>query len=247
MGIFASQSSLFVRYRARLEFRDKLMGGVPHDPKLIEGWLRAKAGLTDDVDELRVALLRTMSEMGADVRPDMSFEEVQAASESLAGVKETTGFKRGEEGLYIESRQVKAMLKETTNILYAAERVGPTKKGPRSFLAERVFVSPDRIWLGRKEPDGVEMIIGHVSGPAGARSTLGYHEYVLRTSIEFDVLVARDAIPGEWWPDMWTHAQENGLGALRSQGYGRFDILQWDRVELTSTAPIPKAFASALS
>lgn len=233
-GIFDNDSSLFQRYRARLQFRDKVMGGTPKDPKLIEGWLRAKAGI-EDVEEVRRAVLRTLAEQGADVREGMTYEEVEAAAEKIAGTKETTGFKRGEHGLYIESRQIKAALKETTNILYAGERVGPTKKGARNYLAERVFVSPDQIFLGRTEPDGIEMVVGHVVGPEGPRSTLGYHEYATRAEIEFDVLVTKDCIPPEWWPELWVHMQENGLGALRSQGYGKFDILAWDRVPVTGT------------
>jgi hypothetical protein len=211
------------------------MGGIPNDPKLIEGWLRAKSGLADDVDEIRVMLLRTMNEMGADVRPDMTFEELETASGKAAGVRETTGFKRGELGLYIEARQVKAALKESCNILFAGERVGPTKKGAKSFLAERVFVSPDELWLGRTEPDGIEMVVGHVSGPQGPRSTLGYHEYVRQAEITFDVLVTRDSIEQKWWPALWTHMEENGLGALRSQGYGRFDVLEWEAIDSTSS------------
>lgn len=215
------------------------MGGTPKDPKLIEGWLRAKAGITDDTGELRVALLRTLGELGADVNPDMSFEELEAASEKLAGVKETTGFKRGTYGLYIEARQIKAAMKESTNILYAGEKWGATKKGPRSFLAERVFVTPDTTWLGRTEPDGIEMVVGHVSGPQGPRSTLGYHEYTRQSEIVFDVLVTRDSIEQGWWADLWEHMQENGLGALRSQGYGKFDIWAWDQIPPTSDAPEP--------
>jgi hypothetical protein len=245
VGIFASQSNLFRRYRARLLFRDKVMGGTPKDPKLIEGWLRAKAGITD-VDEVRVALIRTLAEQGADVRPDMTYEEVEAAAEKIAGTKETTGFKRGEHGLYLEARQIKAAIKEATNILYAGERVGPTKKGAKSYLAERVFVAPDQIWLGRMEPDGIEMIVGHVSGPQGPRSTLGYHEYVQRPDITFDVLVTRDSIPPDWWPELWTQMEENAIGALRSQGYGKFDILAWDVVEPTSSVVEPRINASRL-
>lgn len=216
------------------------MGGTPKDPKLIEGWLRAKAGI-EDVEEVRMAVIRTLAEQGADVRPGMTYEEIEAAAEKIAGTKETAGFKRGEQGLYIEARQVKAALKESTNILYAGQRVGPTKKGARSFLAERVFVSPDQLWLSRDEPDGIELVVGHVTGAQGPRSTLGYHEYARGAQIGFDVLVARDEIPAEWWPDLWVHMQENGLGALRSQGYGKFDILAWERVRLTDTLDFPKA------
>jgi len=207
------------------------MGGIPKDPKIIEGWLRAKAGITDDTAELRVALLRTMSELGADVSPEMTIEELEEASEKLAGVKETTGFKRGQQGLYIEARQIKAALKESTNILFAGDKWGKTQKGPRAFLAERVFVTPDQLCLGRQEPDGIEMVVGHITDRNGPRSTLGYHEYVRGSTIEFDVLSTRDAIQPEWWIDLWTHMEENGVGALRSQGYGKFDLIAWDQVD----------------
>lgn len=241
MGMYSAQSKLWARYRVSIQFRDKVMGGVPHDPKLIEGWLRSKAGVNDD--ELRAFMLRTLTEMGVEVTESMTLEDMEKASSKIAGLKETTGFKRDDKhGLYIESRQVKAGLKESVNILYAGDKEwlkhqnNPTRKGARSFLAERVFVSPDEIYLGVDEPSGVEMVIGHVTGPQGPRSTLGYHEYVSQAEITFDVLVARDLIPNEWWPDLWEHFQENGLGALRSQGHGRFDIWKFDPIDFTASA-----------
>ena len=231
MGIFDSATSdVFATYHARIAFRDRLMGGIPKNPKIIEGWLRSKAGIEQE-EEIRRATLRTLLELGADVRPDMSFEELERASEALAASRQTNGFKVAEQGLYVESRAVKAMLKESINILYAGDRWGKTKKGPKSFFAERVFINPDHLWLGRTEPDGVEMFIGHVSGPKGPQSTLTYHECVERATIDLDVMVLRDEVSEGHWPEIWRHAQENGLGALRSQGFGRFDIEAWDRVE----------------
>ena len=100
-----------------------------------------------------------------------------------------------------------------------------------------MFVTPEHISLGRMEPDGVELVIGHIVGPHGPRSTLGYHEYVNRAILDFDVLVARDSIQEEWWVDLWVHMEENGIGALRSQGYGKFDLLKWEKVNLTADAP----------
>lgn len=227
MGIFtATAPTVFTTYSARLRFRDRLMGGVPKNPKIIEAWLRSKAGIEQE-EEIRRATLRTLLELGADVTPDMSFEELERASEALAAQRQTNGFKMDEHGLYIESRQIKAMLKESVNILYAGDRWGKTKKGPRSFFAERVFISPDRVPLGRKEPDGVDLFIGHVSGPKGPQSTLTYHEYADQPEITFEVMVLRDEVKAEHWPEVWLHAQENGLGALRSQGFGRFDVEEW--------------------
>lgn len=128
-GVFDAASELFTRYRARMVFRAKLIGGIPRDPKLIEGWLRTKAGI-DDAQEVREAMLRTLGELGVQIRGDMSFDEVVQASEALASRKQTTGFKVGEHGLYVEARQVKAMLKESTNVLFARRPVGPDEEGP---------------------------------------------------------------------------------------------------------------------
>jgi hypothetical protein len=229
MGIFDTTTDLWTTYHASIVFRDKLMGGTPKDPKIIEGWLGKKAGITDE-EELRQATLRTLVELGYDVPAGATYAEMMAAVENLAGVKQTEGFRQCEGGLYLESRTVKAMLKESTHILFAGGKWGQTGKGPRAFLAERVFVNPDRILLGRTEPDGVYTFIGHVEDRQGRRATLAYIEYVETATLAFDVLVARDSIKADDWPQIWVHAQENGLGAKRSQGFGRFDIVGWDVV-----------------
>lgn len=229
MGIF--DDSVFTTYHARIELRDRIMGGTPTNPRVIEGWLRSKAGIEDEV-EVRQAMLRTLRELDPDTEfdPDASFEELVKASERLAASTQTNGFKKDDHGLFVESRQVKAAIKECVNILFAAERWGKTKKGPKSFVAERVFINPDRLHLGVTEPTGIDLMIGHVSGPAGKRSTITYHEYVERPTLEFDVMVAEDAVSAKQWAQVWVLAQENGVGALRSQGHGRFDVTEWKRV-----------------
>jgi len=230
-SVFAQhKAEIFTTYRAQLTFRSKLLGGIPKDPKIIEGWLRSKAGISSE-EEVRQAMLRTLVELGAEVRPDMTFEELQEASKHLAAVKQTNGFKRDTDGLYIEDRQIKAMIKESVNILYAGERWGKTKKGPRNFTAERVFVSPERIHLGKADPDGVEMMIIHASGPTGPIHSLSYSEYVEQPVITFDVMVTKDEIAHENWPEIWLHAEENGLGANRSQSFGRFDVTGWEQLK----------------
>lgn len=224
-----TKTDLFTTYRAELTFRGKLLGGIPKDPSIIEGWLRSKAGISD-TEEVRQAMLRTLVELGAEVTPDMSYEQLEEASKKLAAVKSTNGFKRNDKGLYIEDRQIKAMLKEAVNILYAGDRWGKTKKGPRSFTAERVFVRPPEISLGVQEPTGVELLMVHAQTPMGPRSSLSYHEYVDRAVISFEVQVVRDEIDAEHWPEIWVLCQENGLGACRSQSYGRFDVTCWEVV-----------------
>lgn len=235
MGIFDQDVDLFVTYRAEVRFRDKLMGGIPLDPKIIEGWLRSKAGIEKE-DEVKRAMLQTLYELGVDVRPDMTIAELERASESLAATKQTNGFKRDENGLYIESRTIKAAFKESTNILFSAERWGATRKGPKSFLAERVFVSPDHVSLDRRDPDGVELFIGHTSGPKGPQSNLTYYQFVHGAVITFDVMSANDGIQLDHWKQIWVLMQENGLGALRSQGFGRFDLERFERIATDTEA-----------
>lgn len=225
----AKRRDLFQSYMARIQIRDKLLGGTPKDPHIIEGWLRSKAGVTDEI-EVRQMMLTTLIELGAEVTPDMTYEQLVEASTRLAAVKQTNGFKRDENGLYIEDRTVKAMLREVVNINFAGERWGPTRKGPKNFTAERVFINPAHISLGKQEADGVEMQIVHVDGKDGPRSSISYSEYVVRPVLDFEVLVLKDSIEEENWIDIWLTAEEGGLGASRSQSYGRFDVLRWDRV-----------------
>jgi hypothetical protein len=247
-GIFDSiASSLFVTYRARLRFRDRVVGGTPSNPKLIEGWLRAKMGVSQQ-EEVRSLTQQTLRELGLEGElfdgEDVRFETLAAASEAIAKNSNTTMFKRDAAGLYVESRAVKAMLKEATAILFpgsnkgagvemngaaTVHKWGQTGKAPRSAAAEWIFVNPDHIGLGVIEPSGIDLSIGHINGPQGARSTLDYYEYVERAAIEFEVLVLQDRVPAERWPEIWRYAQEMGLGAKRSQGFGRFDVLAWDR------------------
>lgn len=260
MGIFDKEAALWNYYRVELEFRGRLNGGVPKDPAVIEGWLRAKAGIAD-TEEIRQAMVRTLRELGADVRPDMTYAEMVEASEALASEKSTNGFKRDGGGLYIEGRQVKAMIKEATNAYFAGDKDwGPTNKAPKSYVAERVFVWEDVVHLGRAEPDGVELSIGHITGPGGRHATITYYEYVERVRLVFHLMEARElrapraarksgselngaedkAVPKSapkpsvtraQWAVIWTASQELGLGARRSQEQGKFDIVVWERVD----------------
>lgn len=230
MGIFADQVNIWTTYTVTLQFRDKVMGGVPKNPRIMAGWLRTRMKLEEDAAELRQVMVRILRELGAEVHERMTFDELDAAAEALAAVKQTNGFKQNAAGLYVEGRCIKAMLKEATNVMFAGERWGVTRKGPKAFVAERVFVDPDAIPLGMVEPSGVELFIGHTTGPKGPQSNLTYHEYAARPCITCQVRALRDELTADQWASLWTYAEENGFGALRSQGYGRFDVVGWEQV-----------------
>jgi hypothetical protein len=250
-SVFAKTADdLFTTYRARIRIRGKIMGGTPRDPKLIEGWLRAKAGVDSD-EETRQAVLRTLGEIGAEVPAEASYDELVKATEKVGAERYTQGFKRDETGIYIEARIVKAALRESTNILWAKDAEvfkgkNPTGKGAKAFVVERLFIDPDKLYLCRPGPDGsllplrdadgVHLQIGHVSTPRGPKATLSYHEYA--ENAEFDVLlsVMRDFMGEKHWGQLFSHAEQNGLGAVRSQSYGRFETVAFERMDRSDPA-----------
>lgn len=234
-------TALFTEIPVGLQFRDRVVGGTPKDPTIIEGWLRSKMGVSDK-DEARYLLVQTLIQLGADLSPDeQDMKKIEAASKEIAAEKKTQGFKRNGNGLYLEGRHIMAMLKESVSCLYTCEKWGGGLKGKatkyqgkarRSFFVEHVFVKEPVISLGVDEPTGVELNIGHVDdGHGGTRATLSYYEYVIEPAIQFTVQVDRMAVAAitkDEWVEIWCHAQENGLGAMRSQGFGKFNITQWD-------------------
>jgi hypothetical protein len=233
-------SNLFARYRVSLRFTDRIMGGTPKDPKVIEGWIKTKMKVPEGA-ELRALVARTMLEMGHDIATDPTIEQLDAAIAASVASKNTNGFKADASGLYIESRQVKAMLKECANIVYSKQKFGPSGKFAKGYVAERIFVEEDRIHLGRIEPDGVDLFIGHVTGPQGPRATLTYYEYCTQPELAFTLLSLQDCLSPKQWEDIFEEAEQNGLGALRSQGFGRFKLVA---VEPVAAPARPKFFTT---
>lgn len=264
-GIFDHyRDEVFATYALELRFRDRVVGGIPANRKLIEAWLRTKMGITAE-EEVQALTVETLKELGLESDgvfeegQPQTFENIAAASEAIAKKSHLTMFKRDDRGLYLESRIVKAMLKEQVAVLYPGSvaaatdrerdaelkqhRWGQTGKGPRSAIAEWVAIEPDRIHLGVMEPTGIDLSVGHITGPQGPRSTLDLYEYVERAAIGFTVMVLQDRVRDLYWPHIWVAAQEGGLGSKRSQGFGRFDVLRWERIR--GYAPPPALVAAS--
>lgn len=245
-----NETSVFAEYRdetfdlfqATIRLNDRIVGGQPKDPKLVEGWLGKNMGL--EGEELRARVLQHLGEMGVDVPVDADYGEIQTALAGAAGEIKTQGFKRTSENKpYIEARHLKAALKESTSIVFprgehkfgsyrnkSGSEVGG--KDPRAFVAERVFVKPEVIVVA-DEISGLELAIGHIAdwkAEGGSRSTIGYFEYVEQPEIEFLVEARKDCLTAEQWGKIWAHAELNGLGAMRSQGYGQFAVTKWEKL-----------------
>lgn len=214
--------SVFDKYRAKAypyTFTADLhvgviAGGTPTDPKVAEGWLRTK--LADKDDLIREAVAEVMVERG--VTADEAAEVVNAN-------KHLNGFKRDERGLYIEGRQAKAAIKEAANVRWPKERWGPSRKGTLSFFAEHVFVQEDRIPLGVTLASGINQRFVHTWRGSGIQ----YEEYVADAKLTLTIATDYD-FSTEEWALLWLTGEQQGIGASRSQGYGRYEVTRWERM-----------------
>ena len=222
-------SDLFTRYRVELTFVDKVMGGVPQRPEIIEGWLRQRFTGNDNA-EMRMLMLRTLEQLDLPVDAEMTMEQLHEVAKHAAAQQKGNTFFRNWGFLCLGDYQIKAGLKESTNILFGSDRWGPTRKGPKGYLAERVFVDEQWISLGKEEPDGTHLQIGQVTGPKGPRSTLTYYDYVQRASIAFTVSSLEDCIKTDQWRKILLLMQREGLGAIRSLAHGQFRVTAFDKL-----------------
>jgi hypothetical protein len=197
-----------------------IAGGVPSDEKVAEGWLKTK--LADKDDLIREAVAKTMVDRG------ITAEEAMKEVDSL---KHLNGFKRDDSGLYIEGRQLKAAIKEAASCAVAADKLtargwGKTNKGLLSFIAEHVFVVEERLHLGVSEPSGIVQRFVHTWRGTGIQ----YEEYVEDAKLDF-TLRADYEFTEKDWAMIWLTGGEQGIGASRSQGFGRYEVARWDRVK----------------
>lgn len=222
-------SSVFAKYQPQawpITFRGVLTarticGGTPSDPNVAEGFIRSKLDTTDNL------IMRAVAEMMA----ERGISADEAATE-VDRLRHLNGFKRDPERggeLYIEGRQLKAAIKEAACVAAATGKVplrtwGQTKKGLVKFIAEHVQVVEDCLYLGVKEPSGVnQRFVQTYHG-----SAIQYEEYVTEARIEFTVITDYE-FTREQWAMIWLTGEQQGIGATRSQGFGRYVVTRWER------------------
>ena len=196
-----------------------IAGGLPVDPRLIEAWQQAN-------------WKRNAKLLPGD--PETAEEAAVRTAELVSGLpSEETGWttfaRDHERRLCIEGRQVKAAMKEASNILRLAlpESKNGKPQAWRSRCAEQVFVAERLLVLqpGRTEPDDM------LERPIHVMTAQGPRDAIKRTDLCYDwslvctlkVLSAKGALfTRDVLDTLFEYAGENGLGADRSQGFGRF-------------------------
>lgn len=210
--------SLYDVYQIKIRIRDKLCGGMPKNPELLKGWI---AATTEHNDEKTTAL------------------EKEAREALLAPTEEKSWntFPADDKGLFIWSRQLKALFKECASML----RVTVEKRGSKQILQHGFEVKgpdrADRVYLGKSKPDGFDEGPIHVQTAQGPRTAIKRVDYVEGVVLSFEVWVLSTSgnetrhVGEKELRSMLTFGQENGLGADRSQGHGKFDVVEFSKTK----------------
>jgi hypothetical protein len=204
--------------RVTIQLRDKLLAGKPKQLDAAKAMLKAR-GLEDQIEVIPM--------------DDLEARKAEAETVVDEGLCEFHR-REGKSGLWFPTNHVKAMLKENWSVMgFRIEH-----RGSRGALAEGMFVhaviGPDdpeveHDWLYlQDEPDEVLVAVAHTMSIRGPVSSVKRHEVVYRPTLTFDIMIAHaveEKLPDNAWAETFVHAAEHGLGACRSQGYGRFDVV----------------------
>jgi len=210
-------------YRVELEFVREVVGGIPKNPEVIKAWIMSRAKRSGKTEaEARKLVEKVCEEVDAD-------EEAE---------KTWVTFKKDDKGLYLEDRNVKAMFREAFNVLGLFQGKGAVAR--RQLFQHGFVIKPYRIHFERngepiKEPDGYHERTIHVMTMLGPRSALKREDYIKPPArISFEVWIVkqnRDVITEQHLRDALEVASEAiGLGASRSQGFGRFKVLKFEKI-----------------
>ena len=214
-----------------------LTGGFPLSGEdVIAGWLKSKIADPDELLQAAIAENMVASAETAAVMAEAEIKTPEQAVAALAKSKSLKGFKRDADGLYIEGRQVKACVKEAISIAAQGAHIdekgwgkATNKKWIKAFGAEHIQVPEIRIHVSGATPgqaDEVRFDFVHASGNHGFKQS----EVIWDAAVAFTVETDYDFdSPKVFWPSVWSIAEQQGLGADRSQGQGRFVVTRWEK------------------
>jgi len=175
---------MWKKYEVELRFTTPFASSTPKNPKDIEAMLVARAPSEPELKKRMEACeqIASIPELVEEVA-----EEVEASEQAERGY---ATFKRDDKGLYYEARCVRAHIKDCANILQGFQGI----KALKSKVANRVYVEPAKIYLGKQEPDGNETRIVHAMTMKGPRSSLKMIDYVQEPALKFVLKVLDDGI-----------------------------------------------------
>jgi len=205
------------KYGVELKFTTPFASSTPKNRNNIESMLIAQAPSDKELKRRQEAgePITTIPELAEQIA-----EEVEADEEVEKGY---ATFKRDENGLYYEARCVRAHIKDCANQLQGLLHIRALK----AKVANKVYVEPAKIYLGKKEPDGSETRIIHAITLRGPRSSLKTIDYVDKPTLKFSLKVLEDdVIDRDILEAIFEYGSKHGMGQERSQDWGKYELVK---------------------
>jgi len=207
----------WVVYEVVVEYEKPVLGGIPKSKDVIAKWVESRAKKKGKLPEEIQKLVEKIS------------DEVYVGEEGDIDRLWTT-FKADEKGLYIEDRNIKAMLREAATTLGFFKGSGSTQR--RQTFQHGLVIKPYKIRFYRngeiiKEPEEVQerpVLIDYRGNPMAA---LKREDVILpgARSKFYIAVIDNDAFSREDFVNMLELCQEIGIGAARSQQFGKFRVV----------------------
>ncbi len=216
----------FISRQITIKFRDKILAGVPASDDMLDYFMNAR-----HMSDKEKADLKSRVQDGK--LTDAEKDEIKNMAHCV--------FEKDSEGqLCVWAANLKAMIREIMVCTGLTQRrpnkkAGEESAGGRQLMQHTTHIDPLRCVFHRDgkplmKPDGYVDRIKHISDAAGQRSAIGRHDYIDKAELTFilrwptkgDKIFTEDDMKM-----VLAMCQENGLGASRSQSFGRFDVIKW--------------------
>jgi len=215
---------LWTKFNVRFDFFDRVCGGIPADPDMVEGWLRARA------PKVRPPQSKSIDDIAEEVYATLPEQDPEDQ-------RTLNCFQRVDGHLVVGNRTIRGHIKDCAAIL-STLYVGKIEK-EKSFsvkVKNAVYYPPELYWLplirtetGEKisKPDGTYDKAVHIMTPQGPRSALKTIEYVEEASLIFPLVVLTNTqgklvVSETDLKTLFMYGGTHGFGPERGDGQGRY-------------------------
>jgi len=200
---------VWTKYKVKGIFVDKVYGGIPADPEVIEGFLASKKNLSKEEKEAAKSIIEKTQDL----------QTVAGQIDKVSNI-----FNTDETGVFLNNYQIMGALKESMSIQKSVTSW-------RAKMQRGVRVMPPFIYLYRdgkilKDLDGFEQKVVHSEDKFGAPVTsLKRVAFIVKPSFEFEVWVGNDKegpiMSAKVLKSLLEHIEVTGIGAMHSMGMGQ--------------------------
>jgi len=218
---------LWKRYQVTWDFYDRLCGGTPGDPKLVEGWINARKPKAKPADA------RSLEELASEVVSTLA--EVDEEEETKINVFQRLNGDSGMNGLVMRMGNIRSHIKDCARVI--SSLTGKIE-GEKSFSVRAingVYYPPQVYWIPVLDQDGNQMTKAegvieqpvHFMTPQGKRSAIKVFEYVRDARLVFELwilqtLKAKAVVSVGDLETIMMYGAVHGFGPERGRGEGKY-------------------------